>query len=163
MNQLYFTYICTLLYTWLMTFVHIILWCDRHHNYQAELLHEMQHDKNKMTSTHPHDSSGMEMYTEYAFCYDVNYSTWYWQAGMYPRLNAHYKEWKDNVAGPHLVLKIAECLLDVFVQLFEVCFNLWFSILHWVLLTTKTIIIYKMKIIHFPSCLCFGPNHNFGF
>jgi hypothetical protein len=30
-------------------------------------------------------------------------------------------------------------------------------------LTTKTIIIYKMKIIHFPSCLCFGPNHNFGF
>jgi len=34
-NLLYFTYICTVMYTGLMTFVHIILWCDQHHNYPS--------------------------------------------------------------------------------------------------------------------------------
>lgn len=68
------------------------------------------------------------------------------QADKYRRVNAHYKEWKDTAARSHLILKVAECLLDVFMKLFKVCLNLCFSIFHWILLSTKKYIIYKMKI-----------------
>lgn len=51
----YFTYICTLLYTELMTFVHIILWCDRHHDYATRAKYtECNMIQTKwQTSTHP--------------------------------------------------------------------------------------------------------------
>lgn len=86
------------------------------------------------------------MYNEYALCYNVDYSTRFEQTGQYHRLNAHYTEWKDINNRAHLVLKVAECLLDVFMQLFKVCFNFLFSVFHWVLLITKIITTYKINV-----------------